>query len=220
MEIELNNEDPIETYGNAWRRLPGIHYWDFENKLNCPICGKKLFLQDAFENNQPMRENCPHVLYFWEKTHSGGHFFYVRPDFAKKFIKALLKSDYYQEYLQKPKPRPLKNNEIAKFASGVISPADPMFNYSWIRYPDPGWWEDILYQKVSYRVGNISQYYPSLRHPEIHPEEAVIYVTDYSVGYTGLRIRNRKNSHGDYRTLYIAIIPSEYHNPGIRWLSD
>jgi hypothetical protein len=206
-------------HGNPWYRHPGIDYIDIENELDCPICGKQLFLKDAFENNQPVRDNCPHLLYFWEKTHLGGHFFYARPDFAKKFIKALLKSDYYLKYLQIPKAKPLKKNEIAQFASGVISPVDSMFFHSKIQYGEPDWRDEILYQNVGLRVGNISQYYPSLLHPAIHPEEALIYVTDYSVGYTGLRIRNRKNSHGDSRTLYIAIIPSEYHDPGIQGLS-
>lgn len=208
-----------ESNGNPWYRHPGIDYRDFESELDCPICGEKLFLKDAFENSQPARKTCPHVLYFWEKTHHGGHFFYVRPDFAANFIKALLNSDYYHEHLQTPKVKPLKKNEIAQFASGAISPLDPMFESSIIRYPEPGWQEDILYRKVGYRVGNISHYYPSTKHPEILPKETVIYITEFNVGYIGLRIRNRKNSHGDSRTLNIAICPSEYHNPGIRSIS-
>lgn len=209
-----------KSNGNPWYRHPGIDYSDFENELNCPICGEQLFLKDAFENSQPLRDNCPHVLYFWEKTHVGGYFFYVRSDFAEKYIKALLKSDYYHEYLQTPKVRPLKNNEIAKFASGVISPIDLMFTNPEIKYGEPGWRDDRLFHNVGSRVGNISHYYPSTKHPDILPEDTVVYITDYSVGYTGLRIRNRKNSHGDSRTLNIAICPSEYDDPGIRGIFE
>ncbi len=214
----MNEKVQISFVGEIKTHL-GINYCNFEDELSCPICNKRLFAKDTFENNQPVRDTCPHVLYFWEETHLGGHFFCVRPDFAKNFIEALLGSEYYREHLLKPKVRPLKKNEIAQFASGGISPVDYMFNHGYLEINDPRYLEIRRYEHTGSRVGNISHFYPSIKHPEILPQETVVFLTDYSVGYTGLRIRNRKNSHGDLRTLNVAICPTEFHNPGVRGLS-
>jgi len=132
-------DQPIKV-GDLKKHL-GIEYcWFGDEALDCPVCGTELYRQVPHSDELPERGSCPHVIYYWEKTRFGGHFFFVRPDFGKTFIQALLKSDYYEEFLQDPHrhqtqshrrplhhPRALKDNEISLFASGEFSSDDPMF---------------------------------------------------------------------------------------------
>ncbi len=126
--------------GDRKRHLGLDYCWFGDEELDCPVCGAELYRQVPHSDLLPERGSCPHVIYYWEKTRFGGHFFFVRPDFGKAFIQALLKSEYYKEFLQDPHrhqtesnrrsmhhPRPLKDNEISLFASGDFSSEDPMF---------------------------------------------------------------------------------------------
>lgn len=229
----------------------GIDYCFFgDEELDCPICGKELYRQEPYSGcyQLPTRASCPHVIFYWERTRNGGHFFFIRPDFAKPFIQALLKSEYYKEFLQNPHrnnpqsnrssmhhPRPLKNSEIALFVSGVFSSDDPMFvgskalvELSRVKekigfYRDPfsvdlkghfdfTWFqESIRSEEIGARVGNISHAIPSIEHPECLPDNAVVYYN-----YEGVSTDEKH----DGRTRTIAISPTEYHNPGVRGLSE
>jgi len=203
----------------------GIKYCYFDDELYCPVCGLELYCHNAYDNRQPKRESCPHLLYFWEETHLGGHFFFVRPDFGKKFIVTLLKSEYYEKYLQNPHrnrphrnrgsfhhPRPLKNNDIGLFASGAFSSEDPLYIGSKVLRDDPFLLEKQRFEEIGARVGNISFECPSIRHPELLSDLVVVYYNFEGVG--------NHQKKDDSRTRYIAICPSEYHNPGLRGLSE
>ena len=201
----------------------GIDYcWFGDEELDCPVCGAELYRQVPFSDQLPKRGSCPHVLYYWEKTRFGGHFFFLRPGFGKDFIQALLKSDYYKEFLQNPHrnnphsnrrplyhPRPLKDNEIALFASGVFSSEDPLFTNSKWRSDDQQFLEKRRYEEIGCRVGNISFRSPSIRHPELLPHDVVVYFNFEGVG---------DYEKGDSRIRNIAISPTEYHIPGVQGL--
>lgn len=232
----------------------GIEYCFFgDEELHCPVCKAELYRQVPYTDQLPIRKSCPHVIYYWEKTRLGGHFFFVRPDFAKAYIRALLKSDYYKEFLQNPHrnnphtnrssmhhPRRLKNNDIALFASGDFSSDDPMFvdskasayNHRFMEkirdstflssdgtffvdsnvHFDETWFlERMRYEEIGAKVGNISFECPSIRHPELLAEDVVVHYN-----FEGVWIKERSDS----RTRYIAISPTEYHNPGIQGLSE
>jgi hypothetical protein len=215
-------DQPIKV-GDRKRHLV-IDYCFCGEDLHCPYCGEELYRHDAYANQQPKRGSCQHLLYFWEKTRFGGHFFFVRPDFGKDFIQALLKSDYYEKFLQNPHrnhphvnhpslhhPRPLKDNEIGLFASGDFSSEDPMFERSNIMHSDPKYIEKRRFEEIGARVGNISSECPSTRHPEYLPDDIVVYYNFEHVGVSEL---------GDSRQRHIALVPTEYHKPGVHDLSE
>jgi len=232
----------------------GIDYCFFgDEELDCPVCGKELYIHNAYANQQPKRESCPHVVYYWEKTRFGGHFFFVRPDFGKAFIQALLKSEYYKEFLQDPHrhqtdsnrrplhhPRPLKDNEVALFASGDFSSDDPMFADSEasaynrqfmekirssetfssdgslivnsnVQFDHTRFREMLRSEEIGARVGNISFERPSIRHPELLSDDVVVYYNLEGVG---------DYEKGDIRDRFIAISETEYQSLGVRGLSE
>jgi len=235
----------------------GIEYCFFgDEELDCPVCGTALYRQEPYSGSYqlPTRASCPHVLYYWERTRNGGHFFFVRPDFAKPFILALIKSDYYREFLQNPHrnnpptdrrpmhhPRPLKNNEIALFASGIFSSGDPMFDESKAsaehrELMDQWHFLGALYSddpisaasKRQLLLVGFTRYLERLRYEEIgakvgnishaipsieHPE----CLPDNVVVYYNYEGVSTDEKH-DGRTRTIAISPTEYNNPGVRGL--
>ena len=215
------NDQPLQI-GDQKTHLRITYQFFGDEELHCPFCGTQLYHQIPHASQLPERRSCPHVLYYWEKTHFGGHFFFVRPDFGKAYIQALLKSDYYQEFLENPHrnnpkshtrplhhPRPLKKNDIALFASGAFSSEDPLFSEPKWRSDDPLFLEKIRYEEIGAKVGNISSQCPSILHPECLANDVVVHYNYEGVG-------NQEKHDG--RTRFIAISPTEYLAPGLQGL--